>query len=235
LHDRTRRALGGSDVRAVIATAVSVVRARPLLPPAATAFLGRHPEAESLLEVLPEGAVEALEDYLAGADPKRADGGTKLALRYAAATMQQEGVFRRFAEVKPESDPFHASLSDGDKARLEAYLLYLGIRGGPIRTLDSLIDAWSRLVDIMEHGDEHWMCEEHTNSLDGRDHLEIAMSLLTPTESQEVRAHVGTFDQRFFNATRPTPRSLRPHEPWQPQAWWWFRLPQQIGESFSSP
>jgi hypothetical protein len=244
-----RRAPGFSvvDLRAVLTHARSVARETSLLPPAEAAFFGRHllppaggfdgtPGVElsaSDLDALRSRALDLIDKYLSDTrtatdEPEpQGDPMDSAALQYAEALLRQEEVISDLRRASADEASLHARITGTDRARFEELLLN---RGGT--RLDFLVDMWSRFVRAVETEPESLGYEEYENWLSARDVLEDVISLLSPSARQTIETYVRPLDHSMFEATREAASSIRPRAPWQPQRWWWYRVPSPMGQYF---
>ena len=127
--------------------------------------------------------------------------------------------------------PLQTALPAQERNRIAEFLLYRNLKGN-FETLDSMVAAWQRFAETLRNHPESLGHEEYDDWLTKRDSLEEALSLLSPGTRKDVEARVRRLDERFAGATRAVSTSIRPHSPWRPQRWWWFRVPRDMGESF---
>jgi hypothetical protein len=247
MSERRMPRFSTEDLRAVLDHAAVVARQSRLLPPAEAAFFGRsllppagrfgdEPGVElsvSDLAGLRVLAIDLLERYLAEdtdsielPDPKR-DAMQSAALQYVEALLHQEEVIEDLNKAAADETSLHAALRGSDRTRIDAFVLN---RGGT--RLDSLVDRWQRCVKTVETDPARLMYEEYENWLSARDSLEDARSLLTPPCRAILDPRLEPLDERFLRATREVSTSIRPRSPWEPQRWWWFRVPRNLGEHF---
>jgi hypothetical protein len=219
---------GATDPTTILGDAAELVRNRLLLPPAQAAFVRDHPGSDAFLDRLPTAATAALRDLLTGGAPTKTNE-RALALRYAAAVVDQQEILELLGEARAGQSSRHTMLSTPDRERLEAFLLYRNLNR-PHHTLDSLIHTWERLIEEVEGDGAHHMYEEHVDRLTTRDSLETALSLLSGRSP--IDPEINALDARFLAATDAIAGSIDPPTPWEPQAWWWFRLPNRMGWQF---
>lgn len=225
------------DVNSILAHAAALVREKSLQPPAEAAFVEKNNVAASELDSL-----RALSERLLRAwnsessesslvpDPKR-ERTHYTALRYAEAVVRQEEVLEALGRVAPSNAPMQSTLTGPDRERIDAFLLYRNTKGR-FETLDSLADLWDRSVSWLEKKGETYIHDEWVDRLTGRDSLDDALALISPTNRDGLESRVRPLDGRFAAATLALSTSIRPRSPWRPQRWWWFRVPRRMGESF---
>jgi hypothetical protein len=237
-----------ADLRRVLADAAIVTQERRLLPPAEAAFFGRSllppaggfGEAQGIelsagdLDSLRALAVDLIQAYLAGeGDPTdgpnpKGNAMHSAALQYVEALLRQEEIVERFDRATRDDSSLHALLRGSDRTRVQDFLLS---RGGTL--LDSLVNGWQRFVDHVWVRPVSFAYEEYEQGLIRRDLLENVISLVTPGFRKTLQSLVYPADSRFFDATREASASIRPTTPWEPQPWWWFRLPRHLGKNFN--
>jgi hypothetical protein len=221
---------GATDPATILGDAAELVREHLLLPPAQAAFVRDDPGSDAVLERLPTAATAALRDLLAGGAPTKTDE-RALALRYAAAVVDQQQILELLGEARASESSRHTMLSTPDRERVEAFLLYRSLNR-PHQTLDSLTHTWEQLIEELEGDGAHHMYEEHVDWLTVRDSLETALSLLSPEGRSSIDPEINGLDARFLAATDAIGGSIDPPRSWEPQAWWWFRLPNRMGWRF---
>lgn len=234
---------GEGDVRAILTDAAALCRRARLSAPAEAAFVEKPGITEpwrSDLGSLRLRSAELLET-LASTDSAGATLGKPAenheefvaALRYAEALVRQEDVNEALGRLDAETAPMQTRLTGPDRKRVEDFLVYRNVRGR-FETLDSLISLWERFVTRIEKTSQSYAYDDYTDRLVSRDSLEDAISLLSPLASGDVAHNVCSLDSRFAAATHEITAPLRTPDPWKPQAWWWFRVPRQIGDQFRS-
>lgn len=237
------------DLRAVLASAAALTRETSLLPPAESAFLKKHllPPAGAFreqsgvelsladLDVLRSLAGELIGSYLAVEgesselpDPRHV-AMHSAALQYAEAVLHQQEVLEELNRARLADASLHARLTETDRRRIEEFLLFTGGK-----TLDTWVESWQRCVVWVETDPEHIVFEVYETRLGTRDGLAHAMSLVSPTSRAFLESRLGPLDERFSRATREVSTSIRPCSPWQPQPWWWYRVPSRLGEHFKA-
>lgn len=235
------------DLREILVHARTVTRATSLLPPAQAAFFERTllPPAGAFggapgvdlsasdLEALRSLAFALVDAYLsddrgsaAAPDPKR-DPMHSAALQYVEALLRQEEIIDDLNQASSAESSLHAAITGTDRTRLHELLLN---RGGT--RLDSLVNRWQRFVGIAESDPQSMGYEEYENWLRGRDLLEDVMSVLSPASREILESRIQPLDESLFRATREVASSIRPPSPWQPQPWWWYRVPTRLGGYF---
>lgn len=247
MSERRKPGFSIDDLRAVLAHAATLAHERRLLPPAQAAFFGRtllppagavdkEPGVElsvSDLDALRSLAIDLIGKYLAEESdatempqPKHV-AMQSAALQYAEALLRQQEVIEDLHQAARDESSLHATLTGTDRTRIEELLLN---RGG--KRLDSRLDGWRQGVERVESDPDFIVFEVYEDRLVARDNLEDALSLLTPPARHVLEQRVGPLDERFLQATRELPTSIRPRSPWQPQRWWWYRAPSRLGEHF---
>jgi hypothetical protein len=241
-----------SDVWSVLReTAVLLEAEAPLSPPAEAAFHD-HFEGVVAFATLTRGdagspsppeldrlralARRVVQRYLdAGDDATHVattvipPGQQSVALQYAEAVLRQSEIMRRLASLG-EGEPLQAALPEPDRRRVDAFLLYRGLRGR-FQTVDSLVDGWQRLVDGLNDHPESILYEEYEDWLIQRDSLETALSLISPAPRGALELRVRELDQGFLATTRPAGSSIKTTSTWRAGPWWWFRVPSRMSES----
>jgi hypothetical protein len=154
-----------------------------------------------------------------------------IALQYAEAVLRQEEILEAFRDARAEDLPLQTGLSSAERSRVEDFLLYRNLMGR-FETLDSLVDGWRRAVSGAEASAASIGHEDVSDHLMGRDSLAAVLDLISPPSRSLLDSPIRSLDMRFFAATRPVSSSIRPCSPWQPQDWWWFRVPSPMGEHF---
>jgi hypothetical protein len=153
-----------------------------------------------------------------------------VALQYAEAVLRQAEVIARLNGLGDDA-PLQTALPIPDRNRIAEFLLYRNLRGH-FETLDSLVAAWQRLVEALKDHPESVGYEEYDDWLTKRDSLEDALSLLSPGTRKDLEARVRQLDERFLEATHATPSVIKPASPWEPERWWWYRIPHRLGKHF---
>ena len=228
---------GRRDLKVILAHAAALVREKSFLPSAGAAFLEKNGVAtselqsvRSLSERLLQACISESSDSTLLPDPKH-EQTHYVALRYAEALIRQEEVVEALGRVDSSNAPLQNRLTGPDRKRIDDFLLYRNTKGR-FETLDSLTDVWERSVAWVEEKGESYVHDEFVDRLLSRDSLEDALSLISPIQRGSLESRVRPLDDRFVGGTRAVSTSIRPRSPWQPQRWWWFRVPLRMGDAF---
>jgi hypothetical protein len=157
-------------------------------------------------------------------------GRSSLAMRFAQRLLQQEEGTETLEAASHDPKSVHSLLAPSDQRLINAALL----ARGEVLLLDYRIKRWESLARALSSHPEDLLHEEFEDFLQTRDHLEDLLGLLSPVSRPAVEEPVRELDVRFLESTHPVEVSLRPHKPWQPQRWWWYRVPSRVGDSFKA-
>jgi hypothetical protein len=235
IRDRLAPEAAVGAVETVVAHAADLTRKWRLLPPAEVVFLREHRRDVSELDAVRALASRLLESLL---DPDnlppeeiRAED-RKTAFYYAAALLKQERVLRAVTRARSEAPTLDGALSGMDRKRVEDLLLSRSM-SGPVNTLARLMSVWQHLVEQIER-DRDMGYEDYEQALIARDYLEDAVSLLSPDAREGLDVQLRPLDEGFAAGTGSLATSIRPSASWEPQPWWWFRVPRPMGDSFQA-
>lgn len=232
------------DLKAIFVDARRALAEETLRPPALTAFLEKPRINDSTFDLvdLRDRARELVSEAIilleqpgreASTAVNRAneDAFSYAALRYAEALVRQEDVLEALGHVNRLTAPLHATLTGDDRRRLDDFLLYRNVKGR-FETLDSLIDAWDRLVAGLARAPSSLTYDEFTDRLRSRDSLETAVAQVTPLARGPLVAAVAPLDRRYLEHTNAQASSIRRSAAWRVDPWWWFRVPRAPGSRF---
>jgi hypothetical protein len=222
-------------IETVVAHAAELSRKWRLLPPAQVEFLREHRLQVSELDSVRMLASRLLESFLDPAKTPAAEISEEdriTAFHYAAALLKQERVLRAFRRARSEAPSLDGALRGMDRKRVEDLLLNRSM-SGPVTTLARLMSVWQRLIEQIERSQDMGY-EDYEQALIARDYLEEAAALLSPDAREGLDVPLRRLDQGFATVTRPLATSIRPLASWEPQPWWWFRVPLPMGESFQA-
>jgi hypothetical protein len=185
----------------------------------------------ALLPELTETAVGLLRSYAATLSPDAtapvSPERRSAALQLAEAVVRQDEALADFRMAREDPASLHARISESDRERLEAGLLYLRYL-----RVDPQIACWRDRVDWMARGSEHYDIDTHLDSLDRRDALQRLFQALSPTGQELLHAALDPIDADFLACTRELPVPIGSGLRAQPPAWWRYRVPRTIGPNF---
>jgi hypothetical protein len=153
-----------------------------------------------------------------------------VAFAFASAAVR-DGRFMRSAS---ESEHLRGLLGTQDRQRLADYFAYRSELAAHRVTPEGLLRRWSTLVVAFEEGGYAGDIAELTNDLDGRDILEEALSLISPSGKVALSREILPFDERYEAATIEVAEPAKPDQVWIPRSWWWYRLPKRSTQDFQT-
>jgi hypothetical protein len=178
----------------------------------------------SELAAIRSDARRLLNAFLENGEVGTFNGARGPAAYYAAALLKQEQFLEGVREARATPTSMHSQLAGTDRQAIEEFLLHASMRGR-VKTLDSLLCQWLRLVEHIERDETSLVSEEYVNWLISRDYLEDAVSLVSPPSHGLLESRVHPVDDRFLAATQPRPTPIRSGLAWKPERWWWYRTP----------
>lgn len=92
------------------------------------------------------------------------------------------------------------------------------------------IENWDKIVSEIKDGYQFGI-EDYANDIDTRHILGEIISELSPEGQARALAMLEPIDERFRQVTRPFDKSI--HGEVQVSEWWYFRIPNVMGEELS--